>query len=149
MRWMYLSSSCVPMALTVHARTGQRPDQVLSLSALVKPLALAQCGALTPSDECHLRTYGDKARHAGLFVYGYCFYYYLARSDMSGFMQTSFFFGALLSVALADVHALPGPSSAALTVHDRTRCILSAVLPLVDFHKLSSLYTACHLALTC
>jgi len=32
---------------------------------------------------------------AGLFVYGYCFYYYLARSDMSGFMQTSFFFGAL------------------------------------------------------
>ena len=31
---------------------------------------------------------------AGLFVYGYCFYYYLARSDMSGFMQTSFFFGA-------------------------------------------------------
>ena len=30
---------------------------------------------------------------AGLFVYGYCFYYYLARSDMSGFMQTSFFFG--------------------------------------------------------
>jgi len=29
----------------------------------------------------------------GLFVYGYCFYYYFARSDMSGFMQTSFFFG--------------------------------------------------------
>jgi hypothetical protein len=23
----------------------------------------------------------------------YCFYYYFARSDMSGFMQTSFFFG--------------------------------------------------------
>ncbi|GFR44323.1 hypothetical protein Agub_g5536 [Astrephomene gubernaculifera] len=29
----------------------------------------------------------------GIFVYGYCFYYYYARSDMSGFMQTSFFFG--------------------------------------------------------
>jgi hypothetical protein len=32
---------------------------------------------------------------AGIFIYFYCFYYYLARSDMSGFMQTSFFFGAL------------------------------------------------------
>ena len=31
---------------------------------------------------------------AGLFIYFYCFYYYLARSDMSGFMQSSFFFGA-------------------------------------------------------
>ncbi|GIL57276.1 hypothetical protein Vafri_12531 [Volvox africanus] len=29
----------------------------------------------------------------GIFVYGYCFYYYFVRSDMSGFMQTSFFFG--------------------------------------------------------
>lgn len=34
----------------------------------------------------------------GLFVYGYCFYYYFARSDMSGFMQTSFFFGYMLMV---------------------------------------------------
>lgn len=29
----------------------------------------------------------------GIFIYGYCFYYYHARSDMNGFMQTSFFFG--------------------------------------------------------
>eukprot|EP01025_Chloroclados_australasicus_P064767 TRINITY_DN8694_c0_g1_i1.p1 TRINITY_DN8694_c0_g1~~TRINITY_DN8694_c0_g1_i1.p1 ORF type:complete len:128 (+),score=0.15 TRINITY_DN8694_c0_g1_i1:14-397(+) len=29
----------------------------------------------------------------GLFVYCYCFYYYHFRSDMSGLMQTSFFFG--------------------------------------------------------
>eukprot|EP00197_Chlamydomonas_leiostraca_P002553 CAMPEP_0202857270 /NCGR_PEP_ID=MMETSP1391-20130828/278_1 /ASSEMBLY_ACC=CAM_ASM_000867 /TAXON_ID=1034604 /ORGANISM="Chlamydomonas leiostraca, Strain SAG 11-49" /LENGTH=606 /DNA_ID=CAMNT_0049536053 /DNA_START=73 /DNA_END=1893 /DNA_ORIENTATION=+ len=29
----------------------------------------------------------------GVFVYGYCFYYYVARSDMDGFMQTTFFFG--------------------------------------------------------
>ncbi|KAJ0252827.1 hypothetical protein HA466_0119550 [Hirschfeldia incana] len=29
----------------------------------------------------------------GLFIYVYCLYYYYARSDMSGFMQTSFFFG--------------------------------------------------------
>lgn len=28
----------------------------------------------------------------GLFIFAYCFYYYFARSDMSGFMQTSFFF---------------------------------------------------------
>ena len=26
---------------------------------------------------------------AGLFIYGYSCYYYFARSDMSGFMQTS------------------------------------------------------------
>mmetsp|Transcript_13838 Transcript_13838/g.29854 ORF Transcript_13838/g.29854 Transcript_13838/m.29854 type:complete len:608 (+) Transcript_13838:164-1987(+) len=34
----------------------------------------------------------------GLFVYGYCFYYYFARSDMSGFMQTTFFFGYMAMV---------------------------------------------------
>lgn len=26
-------------------------------------------------------------------MYGYCFYYYRFRSQMSGFMQTTFFFG--------------------------------------------------------
>ncbi|KAL5995469.1 Cellular adhesion and filamentous growth protein [Asimina triloba] len=34
----------------------------------------------------------------GLFIYGYCLYYYHARSDMSGFMQTSFFFGYMACV---------------------------------------------------
>eukprot|EP00243_Klebsormidium_subtile_P001828 TRINITY_DN1341_c0_g1_i1.p1 TRINITY_DN1341_c0_g1~~TRINITY_DN1341_c0_g1_i1.p1 ORF type:complete len:603 (-),score=198.88 TRINITY_DN1341_c0_g1_i1:363-2171(-) len=34
----------------------------------------------------------------GLFIFGYCFYYYYARSDMSGFMQTSFFFGYMACV---------------------------------------------------
>jgi len=34
-----------------------------------------------------------------MFVYGYCFYYYYARSGMSGFMQTSFFFGYNLMVS--------------------------------------------------
>eukprot|EP00850_Spirogloea_muscicola_P007327 SM000036S13371 [mRNA] locus=s36:854453:857500:- [translate_table: standard] len=29
----------------------------------------------------------------GIYIYGYCFYYYYARSDMQGFMQISFFFG--------------------------------------------------------
>mmetsp|Transcript_34148 Transcript_34148/g.61574 ORF Transcript_34148/g.61574 Transcript_34148/m.61574 type:complete len:611 (-) Transcript_34148:17-1849(-) len=29
----------------------------------------------------------------GLFIYGYCIYYYKVRSDMSGFMQASFYFG--------------------------------------------------------
>ena len=33
-----------------------------------------------------------------LFVYGYCIFYYLRRSQMSGFMQTSFFFGYNLMV---------------------------------------------------
>ncbi|BDA41200.1 Transmembrane 9 superfamily member 3 [Coccomyxa sp. Obi] len=37
----------------------------------------------------------------GLFIYGYCFYYYLARSDMGGWMQTSFFFGYMACVCLA------------------------------------------------
>ena len=32
----------------------------------------------------------------GFFVFAYCFYYYFARSDMSGLMQTSFFFGYML-----------------------------------------------------
>jgi len=29
----------------------------------------------------------------GAFIFGYCFYYYAAKSDMSGLMQTAFFFG--------------------------------------------------------
>jgi len=33
---------------------------------------------------------------AGLFIFGYCFYYYFARSEMSGFMQTAFYFGYML-----------------------------------------------------
>ncbi|CAK9161197.1 unnamed protein product [Ilex paraguariensis] len=34
----------------------------------------------------------------GLFIYGYCLYYYYARSEMSGFMQTSFFFGYMACI---------------------------------------------------
>ncbi|KAI4313611.1 hypothetical protein L6164_026574 [Bauhinia variegata] len=34
----------------------------------------------------------------GLFMYVYCLYYYYARSDMSGFMQTSFFFGYMACI---------------------------------------------------
>lgn len=34
----------------------------------------------------------------GFFVLGYCFYYYCARSDMTGFMQTSFFFGYMTCI---------------------------------------------------
>ncbi|KAD2804449.1 hypothetical protein E3N88_37826 [Mikania micrantha] len=35
----------------------------------------------------------------GLFIYGYCIYYYFWRSDMTGFMQTSFFFGYMACVS--------------------------------------------------
>ncbi|CAK0754796.1 Transmembrane 9 super member 4 [Coccomyxa viridis] len=35
----------------------------------------------------------------GLFIYGYCFYYYIFRSDMSGFLQGSFFFLYMLMVS--------------------------------------------------
>ncbi|XP_050234786.1 transmembrane 9 superfamily member 2-like [Mercurialis annua] len=34
----------------------------------------------------------------GLFIYAYCLYYYHARSEMSGFMQTSFFFGYMACI---------------------------------------------------
>ncbi|GAA0138755.1 transporter [Lithospermum erythrorhizon] len=34
----------------------------------------------------------------GIFIYGYCLYYYYGRSDMSGFMQTSFFFGYMACI---------------------------------------------------
>ncbi|KAH8491946.1 hypothetical protein H0E87_021515 [Populus deltoides] len=35
----------------------------------------------------------------GLFIYAYCFYYYYARTDMSGFMQTSFIFGYMACIS--------------------------------------------------
>ncbi|KAG5600291.1 hypothetical protein H5410_031661 [Solanum commersonii] len=35
----------------------------------------------------------------GLYVFGYSIYYYLLRSDMNGFMQTSFFFGYMACVS--------------------------------------------------
>ncbi|CAA7403835.1 unnamed protein product [Spirodela intermedia] len=35
----------------------------------------------------------------GVFILLYCFYYYHARSDMSGFMQTSFFFGYMTCIS--------------------------------------------------
>ncbi|KAL3692712.1 hypothetical protein R1sor_006363 [Riccia sorocarpa] len=34
----------------------------------------------------------------GFFIYGYCFYYYYARSEMSGLLQGSFFFGYMACV---------------------------------------------------
>ncbi|XP_047321904.1 transmembrane 9 superfamily member 3-like [Impatiens glandulifera] len=34
----------------------------------------------------------------GMFIYGYCLYYYYARSEMSGFMQTSYFFGYMACI---------------------------------------------------
>jgi len=37
----------------------------------------------------------------GLFVYAYCFFYYYNRSEMSGMLQTSFFFGYMLMVSYA------------------------------------------------
>jgi hypothetical protein len=39
----------------------------------------------------------------GFFIYGYCFYYFWARSDMSGFMQTAFYFGYMALVSYAFV----------------------------------------------
>ncbi len=37
---------------------------------------------------------------AGIFIYAYCFYYYYARSDMSGLMQNTFYFGYMAVVCL-------------------------------------------------
>ncbi|GAB4814909.1 hypothetical protein N2152v2_001955 [Parachlorella kessleri] len=36
----------------------------------------------------------------GIFIYAYCFYYYYARSDMSGLMQNTFYFGYMAVVCL-------------------------------------------------
>ena len=41
----------------------------------------------------------SRCGHAGLFILGYCFYYYFARSEMSGFMQTAFYFGYMSMVS--------------------------------------------------
>nr|XP_043613338.1 transmembrane 9 superfamily member 3-like [Erigeron canadensis]XP_043613339.1 transmembrane 9 superfamily member 3-like [Erigeron canadensis] len=35
----------------------------------------------------------------GLFIYGYCIFYYFFRSDMNGFMQISYFFGYMACVS--------------------------------------------------
>jgi len=37
----------------------------------------------------------------GFFVFAYCFFYYFGRSNMFGFMQTSFFFGYMLLASYA------------------------------------------------
>ncbi|KAJ6960753.1 endomembrane protein 70 [Populus alba x Populus x berolinensis] len=52
----------------------------------------------------------------GLFIYGYCLYYYYARSDMSGFMQTSFFFGYMACVCYVLGSVPPCFLSATFTV---------------------------------
>lgn len=35
----------------------------------------------------------------GFFIYGYCLFYYFNHSDMTGFLQTSFYFGYMANVA--------------------------------------------------
>ncbi|CAG9464657.1 unnamed protein product [Pedinophyceae sp. YPF-701] len=37
----------------------------------------------------------------GVFVYAYCFYYYFFRADMSGMLQTSFYFGYMACICYA------------------------------------------------
>lgn len=37
----------------------------------------------------------------GVFIYAYCFFYYFNHSGMSGFLQTSFYFGYMFHVAMA------------------------------------------------
>ena len=37
----------------------------------------------------------------GVYIYAYCFFYYFFRSEMDGFLQTSFFFGYMLVVCYA------------------------------------------------
>ena len=55
-------------------------------------------GRMRHSACCNIADALLPADGAGIFVFGYCFYYYLFRSDMSGFMQTSFYFGAPLLI---------------------------------------------------
>lgn len=37
----------------------------------------------------------------GIFIYAYCFFYYFNHSGMTGFLQTSFYFGYMANVSLA------------------------------------------------
>ena len=65
----------------------------------------------------------DLPWRAGIFIYFYCFYYYLARSDMSGFMQTSFFFGA---------HACENATAEQIAVRVQCRCTICLPLSVIS-----------------
>jgi len=69
--------------------------------ALLPVRRLHRCAARArprrAADGARRRRGARRARaRAGLFIFGYCFYYYFARSEMSGFMQTAFYFGYML-----------------------------------------------------
>ena len=51
---------------------------------------------------------------SGLFIYGYSCYYYFARSDMSGFMQTSCESGTLCCLLKRSPRVQAYPSCAAV-----------------------------------
>ena len=65
-----------------------RGDAIVSATSAPRPLSNACC-----------------LGHAGFFILGYCFYYYFARSEMSGFMQTAFYFGYMAMVRQPCLHA--------------------------------------------
>ena len=60
---------------------------------------LSQAGCCTAG--CLHRASKLAACLAGILIFGYSVYYYFARSDMSGLMQCSFFFGYMLMVCYA------------------------------------------------
>ena len=61
----------------------------------------------------------------GIFIYGYCFYYYFVRSDMSGLMQTSFYFGynAVVCYAFFLMLGSVGFNASLLFVRHIYRCV--------------------------
>ena len=73
----------------------------------------------------------------GLFIYAYCLYYYYARSDMSGFMQTSFFFGYMACVCYGFFLMLGtvGFRAALLFVHHIYRSIKCEQLDILSLQE--------------
>jgi drug/metabolite transporter (DMT)-like permease len=63
------------------------PYQLARMHPLHAPLPLLFCLQLAVEDHHWWWRSFLCGGATGIFVYGYCFYYYCCRSDMSGFMQ--------------------------------------------------------------
>ena len=77
-------------------------DALKLLQDLANLRSLLVSASVASQSRVHVLIIAGWALAAGVFVYGYCFYYWFARSDMSGFMQTSELSPASLARCIAD-----------------------------------------------
>jgi hypothetical protein len=56
-----------------------------------------QLCSLLVEDKLHIKVFVD----AGFFMFAYCVFFYFTKTDMSGFMQTSFFYGYMAMASYA------------------------------------------------